>query len=125
MKKTDGMFTRICHEVAADYPEITAEDWYIDIMTANLVNPEIRSRFQVFVLPNLYGDIITDEAAQLQGGGQAEAPGAADPVPVTVVTVQPEDDRKLLLLTGAGALALAVLGALCALRYYTRGRRSS
>ena len=68
MKKTDGMFTRICHEVAADYPEITAEDWYIDIMTANLVNPEIRSRFQVFVLPNLYGDIITDEAAQIQGG---------------------------------------------------------
>ena len=37
-------------------------------MTANLVNPEIRSRFQVFVLPNLYGDIITDEAAQIQGG---------------------------------------------------------
>ena len=68
MKKTDGMFTRICHEVAADYPEITADDWYIDIMTANLVNPEIRSRFQVFVLPNLYGDIITDEAAQIQGG---------------------------------------------------------
>ena len=49
MKKTDGMFTRICHEVAADYPEI-------------------RSKFQVFVLPNLYGDIITDEAAQIQGG---------------------------------------------------------
>lgn len=68
MKKTDGMFSRICHEVAADYPEIQAEDWYIDIMTANLVNPEIRSRFQVFVLPNLYGDIITDEAAQIQGG---------------------------------------------------------
>lgn len=68
MKKTDGMFTRICHKVAADYPEITAEDWYIDIMTANLVNPEIRSRFQVFVLPNLYGDIITDEAAEIQGG---------------------------------------------------------
>ena len=68
MKKTDGAFSRICHEVAADYPEITAEDWYIDIMTANLVNPAIRSRFEVFVLPNLYGDIITDEAAQLQGG---------------------------------------------------------
>lgn len=64
-------------------------------------------------------------AAQLQSGGQAEAPGAADPVPVTVVTVQPEEDRRLLLLTGAGALALAVLGALCALHYYTRGRRSS
>lgn len=68
MKKTDGMFTRIAHEVAAEYPEIEAEDWYIDIMTANLVNPRGRSRFQVFLLPNLYGDIITDEAAQIQGG---------------------------------------------------------
>ena len=68
MKKTDGKFTALCHEVAADYPGITAEDWYIDIMTANLVNESIRERFQVFVLPNLYGDIITDEAAQIQGG---------------------------------------------------------
>lgn len=68
MKKTDGKFTTICHEVAKDYPDITADDWYIDIMTANLVNPSIRSNFQVFVLPNLYGDIITDEAAQIQGG---------------------------------------------------------
>ena len=68
MKKTDGKFTAICHEVADAYPGITADDWYIDIMTANLVNPEIRNQFQVFVLPNLYGDIITDEAAQIQGG---------------------------------------------------------
>lgn len=68
MKKTDGKFTALCHEVAEDYPGITAEDWYIDIMTANLVNEAIRDRFQVFVLPNLYGDIITDEAAQIQGG---------------------------------------------------------
>lgn len=68
MKKTDGDFTRICHEVAEDYPDIQAEDWYIDIMTANLVNPAIRSEFQVFVLPNLYGDILTDEAAEIQGG---------------------------------------------------------
>ena len=68
MKKTDGMFSELCHEVAADYPEITAEDWYIDIMTANLVNERVRSKFEVFVLPNLYGDIITDEAAQIQGG---------------------------------------------------------
>ena len=66
MKKTDGNFTRICHEVAADYPGIKADDWYIDIMTANLVNKDIRSSFQVFVLPNLYGDIITDEAAEIQ-----------------------------------------------------------
>ena len=68
MKKTDGKFSAICHEVAKDYPEMEVEDWYIDIMTANLVNPAIRSRFEVFILPNLYGDIITDEAAQLQGG---------------------------------------------------------
>ena len=68
MKKTDGKFTAICHEVAADYPDIAVDDWYIDIMTANLVNEAIRDQFQVFVLPNLYGDIITDEAAQIQGG---------------------------------------------------------
>lgn len=68
MKKTDGKFTAIAHEVAKDYPEITVDDWYIDIMTANLVNPAIRNQFQVVLLPNLYGDIITDEAAQIQGG---------------------------------------------------------
>ena len=68
MKKTDGKFTAICHEVAKDYPSIEVDDWYIDIMTANLVNPAIRNQFQVVLLPNLYGDIITDEAAQIQGG---------------------------------------------------------
>ena len=69
MKKTDGKFARICRELAArEYPELVLEDWYIDIMAANLVNPAIRSKFEVFVLPNLYGDIITDEAAQIQGG---------------------------------------------------------
>ena len=68
MKKTDGMFSAICHEVAKDYPGIEVDEYYIDIMTANLVNTEIRSQFQVFLLPNLYGDIITDEAAQIQGG---------------------------------------------------------
>ena len=68
MKKTDGKFSAICHEVAKDYPDITADEWYIDIMSANLVNTAIRADFQVFVLPNLYGDIITDEAAQIQGG---------------------------------------------------------
>lgn len=68
MKKTDGSFSEICHQVAKDYPGITADDYYIDIMTANLLNPQIRSSFQVMLLPNLYGDIITDEAAQIQGG---------------------------------------------------------
>ena len=68
MKKTDGKFTTIAHEIAADYPDITVEDYYIDIMTANLLKEGLREKFQVFVMPNLYGDIITDEAAQLQGG---------------------------------------------------------
>ena len=68
MKKTDGMFSALCHEVAEDYPEIETEDWYVDIMAANLVNPAVRSKFQVFLMPNLYGDILTDEAAQIQGG---------------------------------------------------------
>lgn len=68
MKKTDGKFTQIAHEVAAQYPEIEVDDWYVDIMAANLINPAVRGQFQVILLPNLYGDIITDEAAQLQGG---------------------------------------------------------
>lgn len=58
----------LCHAVAEDYPQIEVEDWYVDIMAANLVDPATRSRFQVFLLPNLYGDILTDAAAQLQGG---------------------------------------------------------
>ena len=68
MKKTDGKFLSLCQEVARDYPEIKVDDWYVDIMAANLVNDQINSNFNVFILPNLYGDIITDEAAQLQGG---------------------------------------------------------
>ncbi len=68
MKKTDAKFSAICREIAKDYPGITVDDWYIDIMTANLLNKNRRSQFQVFVLPNLYGDIITDEAAEIGGG---------------------------------------------------------
>ncbi len=68
VKKTDGRFLDVVHKVAEDYPEIRVEDWYIDIMTANLINENLQKDFQVFVLPNLYGDIITDEAAQIQGG---------------------------------------------------------
>ena len=68
MKTTDGKFLRLCQNVAAEYPEITTDDWYIDIMTAKLIDEKRRRDFQVFVLPNLYGDIITDEAAEFQGG---------------------------------------------------------
>ena len=68
MKKTDGMFSILCREIAAEYPEIQADEYFIDIMSANLLKPNMRNQLQVFVMPNLYGDIITDEAAQLQGG---------------------------------------------------------
>ncbi len=68
MKKTDGKFLEVVHKVGEEYPDIRIEDWYIDIMTANLINEEMQKDFQVFVMPNLYGDIITDEAAQIQGG---------------------------------------------------------
>lgn len=68
VKTTDGKFLNICKEVAKDYPEIEVDDWYIDIMTAKLVDEKRRTQFQVLVLPNLYGDILTDEAAEFQGG---------------------------------------------------------
>jgi len=68
VKTTDGKFLNICQQVAKEYPEIELDDWYIDIMTAKLVDPKRRTQFQVMVLPNLYGDILTDEAAEFQGG---------------------------------------------------------
>lgn len=68
IKTTDGKFLDLFREIAKEYPEITADDWYIDIMTAKLVDEKRRKDFQVVVLPNLYGDIITDEAAEFQGG---------------------------------------------------------
>ncbi len=68
IKTTDGKFLKICYDVAKEYPEIQTDDWYIDIMTAKLVDKKRRNQFEVVVLPNLYGDIITDEAAEFQGG---------------------------------------------------------
>ena len=66
IKTTDGKFLNICQQVAKDYPGIELDDWYIDIMTAKLVDPKRRTQFQIFVLPNLYGDILTDEAANFK-----------------------------------------------------------
>ncbi|MBQ7364576.1 MAG: isocitrate/isopropylmalate dehydrogenase family protein [Clostridia bacterium] len=68
IKTTDGKFLNLCLEVGKDYPEITTDEWFIDIMTAKLVDEKRRRDFKVFILPNLYGDIITDEAAEFQGG---------------------------------------------------------
>lgn len=68
IKKTDGKFLSIAERIAKEYPEVKWDDWFIDIMTAKLIDPYRRAEFKVMVLPNLYGDIITDEAAQIQGG---------------------------------------------------------
>ncbi|MHA1338965.1 MAG: isocitrate/isopropylmalate family dehydrogenase [Promethearchaeota archaeon] len=68
IKTTDGKFLSIAEKVAKDYPEVKWDDWYIDIMTAKMIDPKRQKDFRVIVAPNLYGDIITDEAAQLQGG---------------------------------------------------------
>jgi isocitrate dehydrogenase (NAD+) len=68
VKTTDGKFLDIARAVSSRYPNIKWEGWYIDLMTAALINPARQKQFQVLVLPNLYGDILTDEAAQIQGG---------------------------------------------------------
>lgn len=68
IKTSDGLFLKTFYEIAKEYPDINADDWFIDIMTAKLVDPKRRTQFKVLVLPNLYGDILTDEAAEFQGG---------------------------------------------------------
>ena len=68
IKATDGKFLSVAEQVAEEYPEVEWDDWFIDIMAAKLVDPKRRTQFRVIVLPNLYGDIITDEAAEFQGG---------------------------------------------------------
>ena len=68
IKTTDGNFLEDCHKVADMYPEIVTDEWYADIMTAKLVDKKRRRDFKVLLLPNLYGDIISDEAAEFQGG---------------------------------------------------------
>jgi len=68
VKTTDGKFLSVAEQVAKRYPGVEWDDWFVDIMTAKLVDPKRRTQFKVVVLPNLYGDIITDEAAEFQGG---------------------------------------------------------
>ncbi len=65
MKMTDGLFHRVFDEVAAEYPDIANEHWIVDIGSAKMADtPEA---FDVIVLPNLYGDILSDVAAQIAG----------------------------------------------------------
>ena len=65
MKQTDGLFHRIFDEIAPEYPDIEADHWIVDIGAAKLADtPEV---FDVVVMPNLYGDILSDVAAQIAG----------------------------------------------------------
>jgi isocitrate dehydrogenase len=65
MKMTDGLFHKIFDEIGAGYPDIEKEHWIVDIGSAKLADtPE---NFDVIVLPNLYGDILSDVAAQIAG----------------------------------------------------------
>ncbi|MBK5243819.1 MAG: isocitrate/isopropylmalate dehydrogenase family protein [Eubacteriaceae bacterium] len=68
IKTTDGKFLDAAKAISKNYPTVEMDDWYIDIMTAKLIDEKRRSQFKVMVLPNLYGDILTDEAAEFQGG---------------------------------------------------------
>ena len=68
VKTTDGKFLDVARRVSEKYPDIEWDGWYIDIMTAKLLDLQRRTEFQVLALPNLYGDILTDEAAEIQGG---------------------------------------------------------
>jgi isocitrate dehydrogenase len=65
MKQTDGLFHQIFNEIAVEYPEIETEHWIIDIGAAKIADtPEV---FDVIVMPNLYGDVVSDIAAQITG----------------------------------------------------------
>jgi isocitrate dehydrogenase (NAD+) len=68
IKTTDGKFLEIARNIAKEYPQVEFDDWFVDIMAAKLVDAKRRTQFKVIVLPNLYGDILTDEAAEFQGG---------------------------------------------------------
>ncbi len=65
MKRTDGLFHRVFDEIAPEYPDIEADHWIVDIGAAKMADtPE---NFDVIVMPNLYGDVLSDVAAQIAG----------------------------------------------------------
>jgi isocitrate dehydrogenase len=65
MKMTDGLFHRIYDEISAEYPAIEKEHWIVDIGAAKLADTP--TAFDVIVMPNLYGDVLSDVAAQIAG----------------------------------------------------------
>ncbi len=79
MKMTDGLFHKVFDEIGAEYPDIEQEHWIVDIGAAKLADtPEA---FDVIVMPNLYGDILSDVAAQIAGSvGLAGSANMGTPV---------------------------------------------
>ena len=68
VKLADGNFIKAVREVGEEYPEIEIQERLVDAMCAKMMDPEFNAGCEVFVLPNLYGDIVTDVAAEHQGG---------------------------------------------------------
>ncbi|KAF5046388.1 Homoisocitrate dehydrogenase [anaerobic digester metagenome] len=68
VKLNDGNFVKAVKKVSAEYPEIEVQEKLVDAMCAKMLDPEFSKGCEVFVLPNLYGDIVTDVAAEQQGG---------------------------------------------------------
>ena len=68
VKLADGNFIKGVRKVGEEYPEIEIQERLVDAMCAKMLDPEFNKGIEVIVLPNLYGDIVTDVAAELQGG---------------------------------------------------------
>ena len=77
MRKTDGLFSRVCSSIAKNYPKIKFEQMYVDACAMNLIRRP--DEFDVIVTTNLFGDILSDEAAEVVGGlGMAPAANIGD-----------------------------------------------
>ena len=79
VKLVDGSFIKAVRKVGEEYPEIEIQERLVDAMAAKMMDPEFNKGIEVIVLPNLYGDIVTDVAAEAQGGlGTASSSNLGD-----------------------------------------------
>lgn len=68
IKLTDGNMVKVCRKIAEEYPDLIYSERLVDITAAKLADPEFNKDIEVMILPNLYGDIISDVAAEICGG---------------------------------------------------------
>ena len=79
VKLVDGNFIKAVRKIGEEYPEIEIQERLVDAMAAKMMDPEFNKGIEVIVLPNLYGDIVTDVAAEAQGGlGTASSSNLGD-----------------------------------------------